>query len=29
MGEREDGRFIYTYGGQQSQPAYFTWQAGP
>lgn len=26
MGEREDGRFIYSYGGQQSQPAYFTWR---
>lgn len=26
-GEREDGRFIYTYGGQQSQPAYFNWQS--
>lgn len=26
-GERTDGRFIYTYGGQQSQPAYFVWQA--
>jgi LysM repeat protein len=25
-GERADGRFTYTYGGQQSQPAYFTWQ---
>ncbi len=25
-GERTDGRFIYTYGGQQSQPAYFIWQ---
>lgn len=28
VGEREDGRFIYTYGGQQSQPAYFTWRSG-
>jgi LysM repeat protein len=25
-GERQDGRFTYTYGGQQSRPAYFTWQ---